>query len=411
MGRDLDRELERAGETAPRVAHITVVHRASDTRIHHKQCRTLAAAGYDVHLLCGGVSDADADDFSLHPISHSPERARLREQPRRQLSALRTAIELDADLYHLHDPHLVPLGMALQRRGARVVYDMHEDHRLNAYGKLAHRPLARTVKPPALGALESLARRRFDAVVYASEALAERFPSARAIVLNNFPLLREFPHPIVRSPVSPPRVLYLGLMRPDRGFETLFAAAGLLPADLEARVRIVGELRPDSLADRVAAAPWAKRIELVGALPRAEALRELPRATIGVVVEQPRLNAFEGWRMNKLFEYMAAGLPIVIPDAPGWREIVERHGCGVVADTGDPAAVASAIEGLLRDPDRATELGRRGRQAVVSEFSWERQAPRLLSLYERLLGVASPSTGRPETAVAAAEERLASAVV
>ena len=103
---------------APRVAHVTVVHKPSDARIHHRQCRTLAAAGYEVHLLSGGVPNAWVDGIRLHPLSESKERPPLRRQVSRQLRALPSALRLRADLYHIHPyscrRHLaVSMGVAL----------------------------------------------------------------------------------------------------------------------------------------------------------------------------------------------------------------------------------------------------------------------------------------------------------
>ncbi len=374
-----------------RVVHVSVIHTPFDTRIHHKQCRTLAEAGYEVHLLTGGVGPGDVDGFSLHPISADPRRPPLRRQPHRQLNSRREARALDADLYHLHDPHLIPLGLELKRRGARVIYDVHEHYMDKARARLARRPLRREVKVAAFRLLEEAARRSFDGFVCASDALAARFPSDRTITVNNFPLLREFADPIGRSPEDPPVILYLGGMKLDRGFESMIEIPGHLSREHGARLRLVGELRPPTLAEMVAERPWADRIELVPRVPRKDALAQLSRATIGITTEPPRLNGAEGWRMNKLFEYMAAGLPVVIPDAPRWRDIVERYGCGVAADVDDPAAVAGAVERLLASPEWAAKLGENGRRAVLTELNWERQAPRLLALYERLLGRPAPA--------------------
>lgn len=72
-------------------------------------------------------------------------------------------------------------------------------------------------------------------------------------------------------------------------------------------------------------------------------------------------------------------------DAPGWREIVERYECGLAVNAEDPRSVAAAISELLRDPERARAMGGRGREAVMRELNWDREAPRLLGLYERLL--------------------------
>lgn len=362
------------------------MHLPGDTRIRLKQCRTLLDAGYEVHLLSGGSDPLPPDGLRFHSISADPGRPPLRDQPPRYRRLARRARELDADLYHLHDPHLIPLGLELQQRGARVVYDVHEHYPLKALGRREYTAARRHAKALSWRIAEAAARNRFDGFVCASSAVASRFPDERTIVLNNFPSLREFAGFGAPAPERPPVALYVGWMRESRGFFELIDVPAHLAERHGVRLRIVGGVRPPGLADRVGALPWSDRIEMLGPQSRERTLAALRTATLGIAMERPRFNAFEGWRMNKLFEYMAAGLPVVMPDAPRWTEIIDRFGCGVAARIDDPRSIAAAIDGLASDPGRAAELGRSGRRAVLEELNWERQAPRLLSLYSRLVG-------------------------
>jgi glycosyltransferase involved in cell wall biosynthesis len=373
-----------------RVAHLTVVHREHDPRIHRKQCVTLADAGYEVHLLIGGDVSGVEDGIRMHSLSENSERPPLRRQWRRQLRASRQAPALGADLYHLHDPHLIPLGVALKLRGAKVVYDVHEHYPNHARAKLAGHPVRATLKAAMWRVLEATARSRFDGFVCASAALAERFPADRTIVLNNFPILHELALARHRPPLAErdPVALYLGCNRPDRGLHHLVEAARLLPDDLGSTIRLVGEIRPAHLAEEIRGVPWADRIEI---LPerrsRAWVAEQLSQAALGLALMPPLLNSNEGWRSNKLFEYMAAGLPVIVPDAPRWREITDRYECGLAVPAEDPAAIAAAISKLLRDSDLSARLGDNGRRAVESELNWEMQSASLLELYERLVGL------------------------
>jgi glycosyltransferase involved in cell wall biosynthesis len=81
---------------------------------------------------------------------------------------------------------------------------------------------------------------------------------------------------------------------------------------------------------------------------------------------------------NKIMEYMASGLPLLVSDAPALRSLVKRHGCGVTANEVDPLSIAAAINSLLGKPDRAGRMGRAGRRAFEQVFCYERQfAPAL----------------------------------
>ncbi len=108
------------------IAHLTSVHRRNDTRIFYKECTSLAKAGYRVTLIVAdGKGDAVADGVSIRDVGKSTTRfGRIVSTTRRIYQAAR---ELDAEVFHFHDPELLPVGLALRQLGRKVVFDAHED--------------------------------------------------------------------------------------------------------------------------------------------------------------------------------------------------------------------------------------------------------------------------------------------
>lgn len=371
-----------------RVAHVSIVHPPHDTRIFHKQCRSLAARGYDVHLLVAGPPDV-RDGVRVHSLAPRWERPPLRRQWRLQSSALTAAWRIGADVYHLHDPHLIPLGLALKRRGARVIYDVHEHYPRHALSKLAGRPVRGGLKSATWETLETLARASFDGFVCATEEIATRFPAERAALVRNFPRADEGPHP--RAPAyreRPPKVVFVGVQNRMRGLFEAVEAMELLPARLGARLRLVGSIRPLRHAAEVARRPGWRHVEHVPWQPRERVWHELGRARVGLVALHPMPNHLTATGSNKLFEYMAAGLPVITSDQPAWRRVARETGCGLAVDPRDPRALARAIEHLLTNPEEAEEMGRRGRALVESRYNWDADLDALLGLYSTLNGKA-----------------------
>ncbi|HST18010.1 MAG TPA: glycosyltransferase, partial [Gaiellaceae bacterium] len=279
-----------------------------------------------------------------------------------------------ADVFHLHDPELLPVALRLKAGGARVVYDAHEDTPVEVAtlgdGGLVTRGLS-------LGwtAGMALLGRVVDGVVAATPRVAERFPAAKTVVVRNFPLAEEVeafagpPHA-----ERPPEVVYLGGVTADRGARELVEAAELVP---EVTIVLAGRVQPPALAQELR----HERVELPGWLDRARVAEALRRARAGLLVLHPR-RAYVDALPVKLFEYMAAGIPFVASDFPLWRELAD--GCGLFVHPRDPHAIAAAIQRLFDDPDEAERLGARGRELVRETYNWEHEAEQLLALYDRL---------------------------
>jgi glycosyltransferase involved in cell wall biosynthesis len=371
-----------------RVTHVSIIHRSDDNRILQKECRALAAAGYEVHLLVPGPGSKRVHGVRLHAVSERNGRPRARHQPARFLKAVVVAFRLRPSVYHLHDAHLIPLGLLLKLAGARVVYDVHENYAAHARTKLAGHPLRGRLKALMWNVLESMARASFDAFVCASPALAERFPPGKTELVGNFPRHRDFDLNGSTRPYRerPNTLVYSGAITEIRSFWETLRALELLPEGLDCRLRMVGGFRNQRVESAARALSVWDRVELLPWRSLPEVIPELLGARAGLALLYPLPNHMDAMRSNKLFEYMAAGIPVIAPDMPRWREIVLGSGCGLVVDPRDPAAIAGAIEHLLTHPEQAEEMGRRGRAAVAAEFNWDGDSERLLSFYRALLG-------------------------
>lgn len=376
---------------AMRVVHISTIHKALDVRIFVKECRTLAAAGYDVHLVVSTPPAKQLDSVIFHPVKIATSSHRLQRVSKRLVNtyrAYREAVSLKAAVYHFHDPELIPVGILLKLTGAKVVYDAHEDYPRQAFSPSLDQPLWSSFESLVWTILEGAATFVLDAFICAPPTLPKRFPKRKTISVYNFPLLEEFQDLQLAHTRSdyrdrPNNVVYVGGIFATRGIREMVRAIELLPEPLGAKLVLLGEFWPPELKVEIEQMPGWKRVEFLGWQTREGVVHNLLDARAGLVLLHPRPSYVDNYPV-KLFEYMAAGLPVIASDFPFWREIVEGAGCGLLANPLDPEAIAEAIQYLLEHPSEAESMGKRGREAVLSRYNWDTEANKLLELYRRL---------------------------
>ena len=142
----------------------------------------------------------------------------------------------------------------------------------------------------------------------------------------------------------------------------------------------------EPLRRRATASGTGERVHVLTPVASADVIDVAASADVGVSPIVPSCLNYRYSLPNKLFQYMAAGLPVVASDFPQVRDVVEGAGCGVVVDTRLPAEIARGINALLADPESARATGARGRRAVEERFNWATSARALLDVYRRLIG-------------------------
>jgi glycosyltransferase involved in cell wall biosynthesis len=369
-----------------RVVHLSTIHTPFDVRIFYKECRTLAAAGHEVHYLVNDPPVACRDGVTFHHCER-PTGWRPLRIGRRLTRVYRRARELAGDVYHFHDPELITVGLMLRRSGARVIYDVHENAVQEAFTLNRDRPWHGRVKSWGWKLLEGLARHRLDAFVCATPAIALVFPPERTITVQNFPLREEFRASSGTQALAydqrPRKAVFVGGITSFRGAREMVTALEHFESGEGGRLLLVGEVLPAALLSQLQILPGWRRVDAVGMQPRQLVPGLLSEARVGLVLYHPTPDHLEA-QPNKLFEYLAAGLPVVASDFPLWRSIVASAGCGLVVDPLDPAAIAEAVRWLFDHPAEAQAMGQRGQAVVAQKYTWEAEGRKLVELYHHL---------------------------
>lgn len=369
-----------------KICVLTSAHSAFDVRIFHKECKSLARAGYEVTLVAPHQESQRVDGVTLRAVT--PGNGRSERWFKTTGAVYRAAIAAGADVYHFHDPELMLVGLLLRARGKKVIYDIHEDLPLTVsykpyVPKWFQRPLAKV-----FSVMESLATRYFSGLIAATPEIAARFTGhSNVCVVQNYPIREEFSEETGTS-ASSDYVTYVGLRITNaRGAEEMVRAIGLIAESIPIRLKLAGTIEPPSLLQQLQATRGWRSTEYLGSLGRAGVSDLIRNAKAGLVVLHPEPNYVNSHPV-KLFEYMCAGIPVIASDFPVFRSIVDSAKCGILVDPLSPREIADAIEFLCTHPDEARAMGARGRLAVGRRFNWQHEEQSLLGMYNRMCHVA-----------------------
>jgi glycosyltransferase involved in cell wall biosynthesis len=371
--------------TTAKVVHMTSVHGALDPRIFHKECRSLARAGFEVTVIGHHSQDMVADRVRIESVYRHP--SRLARMTRTVWHVYRKARSQKADVYHFHDPELIPVGLLLRASGKKVIYDIHEDMPKDVMSKSYLPVWSRPLVAWMTKHLEGMACGYFSALVVVTPSIADRFArlNMETVIIHNYPYQNEVVLDLASAKWDSRRqsVAYVGGITAQRAIREMVAAMGLLPTSLPATLELAGnEIPEDVRAEELRADPGWARVHHHGLLDQPSTFKILHKVRAGMVVFHPEPNHLESLP-QKIFEYMGAGLPIVASDFPLWRRILGEEGCqcALFVDPRNSATIARAIEYILMHPAEAEAMGRRGQAALLKYYNWDSEAAKLVQLY------------------------------
>ena len=357
-----------------KIVHMTSVHHRYDTRIFYKQCVSLSSAGNKVFLIVAdGKGNAHENGVEIIDAGGS-----INGRFDRMLNTTRRvynkAVELDADIYHFHDPELLPWGWLLKKKGKRVVYDIHEDVPRQILSKHWIPGFLRKPVSFFTEIIENYFAGKMDGLVYVVPAQMERFRkiNPNTVMVCNYPILEELHVPNSNWASKERAVCYVGGISGIRGLFEMVEAAEYLDGVLY----MAGPISNLQEMEHAKKLPGWRNVRYLGILDREGIKALLERSMAGLVLLQPTGNYLVSFPI-KMFEYMSASIPVIASDFPLWREIVEGNKCGICVNPKNVEDVARVINRLLDDPKEAELMGQNGREAIEEKYSWEREFEKL----------------------------------
>lgn len=357
-----------------KVCHMTSAHSSTDIRIFQKECQSLASAGFDVYHVAFGHS---REENGVHVVGLGTKPGnRLRRMTLATMMVYQAAKKLNCDIYHLHDPELLSCGLKLKRQGKIVIFDSHEDVPAQILDKTWIPTPLRKLVSVLYGAYETFVIKRIDAVVAATPHIACHFQDhcKKIITVNNYPKLDDIQFQSSPFKLRKAIACYAGGLDAMRGEQVM----------LRAMEGINGTLVLAGDHPETASSVRTDTVVYIGHIDRDAINRLYGQSVAGMVLYQPAANHYEAQPI-KMFEFMAAGLPVIASNFPLWKEIIEGNCCGICVDPTHAKQVHDACVKLFNDRDTAQKMGINGRTAVEERYSWTLEEKKLIALYQQLL--------------------------
>ncbi|MBV4402238.1 glycosyltransferase [Odoribacter splanchnicus] len=364
-----------------KVCHFTSVHDAKDRRIFSKECCSLAKLGFKVFIVAPNAVSEVIHDVQIIGVPVANDNRLYRIFFYTKL-IFQKALELNADIYHFHDPELLSVGLKLKKKGKKVIFDSHEDVPQQILNKTYIPKPFRFLISRIYAKYESRIVAKLDATISVNDSIAEKLKKSNihSVVIANYPEIIPSGNSGIRKENY---ICFAGAITENYLHHRVIEVINGIE---DIRYSLAGPCHNKYL-EKLKQHPGWKKVDYYGVLPYIEVLHLYQKAKIGIAIHDytPNVGGKEGsLGILKNFEFMAAGLPIICTDFRVWKKIIEEEECGICVAPYDSEGLASAIRYLLDNPEIATRMGENGRKAVLEKYCWSSEEKKLVTLYNSL---------------------------
>lgn len=361
-----------------KICHVTSVHPVLDARIFWKECLSLSKE-YEVFLIAPNTYDRVEN--GVHILNVGIPSGRISRQFKLNMVYMKM-LEVDADLYHFHDPELMYLGLKIKKLGKKIVFDSHEDVPMQILSKEYLPAFSKNTLSLLYSCFEKTLLKQYDALISVTPSIIERLETinSNTYMITNYPVLTEFEP--TNETINSKDICFAGGVSVQYMHENVIKAL----SRTSATYLLAGPAYPGYLEKLKQIRGWEK-VNYLGIVGHDKVFEIYKKSLAGVVLLD--YNANVGYHRGtlgvlKLFEYMMVGIPVIATDFDLWKEIVEGCDCGICVNPHDINAIVTAIDFYISHPDVAKKKGKNGRKAVELKYNWGTQETALFKVYESI---------------------------
>jgi len=270
-----------------KVCILTSVHPVFDTRIFYREAKTLVDAGYNVTLIAQHNKNETVDEIKIIALPKPKSRF-----SRMFVTTWRTfylAKKQRANVYHFHDPELIPIGILLKIfTKAKIIYDAHEEVYKDILCKKWVNPLLR--KPIAwfLKKIEKFFSKYFDCIIAAYYSIAKEFTKHKVVIIENYPSITIFSQIQKENKRQKNNytLIYVGGMSPFKGINEIIEALNFIDYP-NVRLKLIGKFSDKQFENRIKNLKSFNKIDYLGFQPQRQAWCHLINADVGMACFHP----------------------------------------------------------------------------------------------------------------------------
>lgn len=359
-----------------RITHLTSVHLRYDTRIFYKHSLSLFQHHHKVNIL---VNDKNKNEI-VDGINIISTGKTFSNKSKRILNSLFIfpfkAVFIPSDVYIIHDPELIPTGYLLLFLFKKVIFDIHEDY---IQVQFKNKGLLKSIIGQCYNLLANIFVRWCYATIVVNERLYRHYQSKAKKIF----LIPNFPH----IPVSEPSLE----LRDSAKLKIVFAGGITEDWNISLVAKTISDLKEVEFHLIGKSNPYLDSIDIsaidnvvyYGLIPHTEVHDLLLNMDVGVAISSSSQGQDEGTIGNtKVFEYMAAGLPVIVNKNDTWNNIVKLNNVGFVLNHINEEELAYTIKTIARNPDLLRQMKQSSLDLIHTKYNWDLSYAPLIDFFD-----------------------------